>query len=132
VSDRNRRPVRKGWLILLVLAVASARAESGVMTDPTAPLLRTHDQQSASGFSVAELGQELLGLFSSYSLSSILIRGEERIAVINDERVRVGDEIGRVRVAAIETGSVVLEGDGSVRVLSLHEKSIKTPVKVSK
>ena len=117
--------------VLLLSAPGIYAAEAGLV-DPTSPLLQKWQEVSGSGLNATGLGQEILGLFSSYSLKSILIRDNERIAVVNDERLHIGDEIGRVRVAAIETRSVVLEGDGNVRVLTLHEQTIKTRIQANK
>ena len=120
--------IKASLLLAAVVIQPGIHAGEEALNDPTAPLLKPWRESSRTGFSAAQLGQELLGLFSTYTLTSILIRGDERIAVINDERLHIGDELGRVRVAAIESGSVVLEGDGDVRVLNLHDQSIKTRI----
>jgi hypothetical protein len=121
-------------MLATVVSTSSALAASRddeLLVDPTVPLSiafstsdtdRNDDTDGSSLFG-------LFGAFTSYELGSILIRAEDRVAVINEERVRVGDKIGSAVVAAIEADHVSLNVDGEIQTLPLYENSIKTPVK---
>jgi hypothetical protein len=64
--------------------------------------------------------------FNNYEVSSILIRENLRIAVINSQRVREGEIVGNARVVSIGQNSVTIDLDGEARVLNLHGASIKS------
>jgi hypothetical protein len=125
----------RGLLMLAALvstgsALAASRDDE-LLVDPTVPLSIAFGSSGADS-SDDSGGSSFFGLFeafTSYELSSILIRAEDRIAVINEERVRVGDKIGSAVVAAIEADHVALNVDGEIQTLALYENSIKTPVK---
>jgi hypothetical protein len=113
-------------LSALVAYHASAAVDDESLIDPTRPLMFVPVSAEGEG--------NLFGLFdevlaSNYELSSILIRSSSRIAVINDERVRVDDRIGSATVAAIESDHVVLNVSGEMQTLKLYPNSIKTLVK---
>lgn len=87
------------------------------LRDPTAPLYPAGREDSAG---------EQAGLpTGSLRLSSILIRPNQRIAVINGRQLSVGDQVGSARVVSIETDVVTVESAGSRRQLRLHANSIK-------
>jgi hypothetical protein len=120
-------------LLLLSATLASmawsATMDDELLIDPTQPLgmiFRSSDSDSSGedGF-----GLGLFDVFTSYELSSVLIRSGYRVAIINDERVRVGDRVGSAVVTSIESDHVTLNVDGEVRTLALYENSIKTRVK---
>ncbi len=52
--------------------------------------------------------ESLLRLAADYRVSSIIIRGDKRIAVVNDERVEEGSEIDGAVVASIDREGVTL------------------------
>jgi len=54
-----------------------------------------------------------------YKLSTILITGSNRLAVINDRIYAVGDEIGKEKVSDITLDHVVLTGDFGERLLEV-------------
>lgn len=121
--------------------VFGATQNDEVLVDPTLPLAVVMDASGegeegaeagvAAGFSLGfpGAGGLLSGMFTSYELSSVLIRGDSRIAVINEQRVRVGDSVGNARVTAIEPDKVSLNVDGQIQTLELYGNSIKTLVK---
>lgn len=100
----------------LVLAVnaAAALVDGEELIDPTAPFLL--DMENTGTQPVANV----FARFNNYDVSSILIRENLRIAVINSQRVREGEFIGNARVVSIEEGEVTIDLDGQTRVLSLH------------
>ena len=78
------------------------------LIDPTEPL-----QLSLKGVDSESLGlrvnlDSLLRLAADYRVSSIIIRGDKRIAVVNDERVEEGSEIDGAVVASIDREGVTL------------------------
>lgn len=120
--------------VLLSAAVSSgsysATMDDELTIDPTRPLSGYLDESATVDGSDESGGLfELFGAFNSYELSSVLIRSGDRIAVINNEQVRVGDEIGAAVVASIESDHVTLNIDGDITTVPLFEGSIKTLVK---
>jgi hypothetical protein len=114
----------------LACGAYGATTNDELLVDPTVPLglaiaVSDGDDEDSGGGSPFDL----LGIFTSYELSSILIRAEDRLAVINDERVRVGDSIGSARVASIEADRVTLNVNGKIETLERYGNSIKTRVK---
>jgi hypothetical protein len=109
---------------LLSTVVRAASLDDELLVDPTAPLFADAAPVTAGG----NLLPVLAG-FVRYELSSILIREEDRVAVVNAQRVRVGDSIGSARVTAINPGSVTIRVDGEQQTLQLYRDSIKTLVK---
>lgn len=112
----------------LSTAAASATMDDELSVDPTVPLARIYAGNTAAAGAEGD-GFNLAEIFSTYALSSVLIRAEDRVAVINGQRVRVGDRIGGAVVAAIETDQVTLNVDGEMRTLQLYENSIRTRAK---
>lgn len=106
---------------------AATTQDDELLVDPTVPLSLTY---------APEAGEEGGGLFgflntvtTSYTLNSVLIRPGDRFAVINGERVRIGDSVGAARVTQIESDHVVLNVNGRIDRLELYGASIKTLVK---
>ena len=110
--------------VLVVYAVHAAPADDEDLVDPTQPLV----------FGVPAAQQEDKGSFfkdlqtamQTYELNSVLIRSKDRIAVINKQRVRVGDMVGEAKVVNIEANSVTIEVNGISRELRLYNGSVKT------
>lgn len=103
--------------VLLLTGLATVQAQTGTfLVDPTAPL-----QVAPAGTAAA--GQTGTG---SFELSSILIRGDDRIAVINSSRVRVGDTLGLALVQQIEPDAVVLNVAGESRRIRLYGSSVRS------
>ena len=98
----------------LAVNAAAALVDGEELIDPTAPFLldmgNTGNQPIANVFA----------RFNNFDVSSILIRENLRIAVINSQRVREGEFIGNARVVSIEAGEVTIDLDGQTRVLTLH------------
>jgi hypothetical protein len=133
VFNRGRR-YSAHIVIALSVAVAAHNARAAEideeLVDPTRPLVLpvvqgADDDDEGGGFGFGLFDE----VFTTYELSSVLIRGDVRIAVINGERVRVGEKVGSARVTAIESDSVRLNVDGNIQTLELYKNSIKTLVK---
>lgn len=108
-------------LTTMPIFAQEAGFDEEVLSDPTAPLNYTAPSAAASGSFF-----DGLVTVNSYKLNSVLIRAQDRIAIINELRVRVGDSVGKAKVMKIESGSVEIKVDGETRVLQLYENTVKT------
>lgn len=108
----------------LVLAATCHGAEDlAGLVDPTAPINVSIALEDVG--SVDTDGAALPG-YESYTLNSVLIRSADRIAVVNNQRVRVGDRVGAAIVSSIDAEGVLLDIDGELKVLSLFGEPVKT------
>lgn len=122
---------RKSYKLLasataLVLAVACQAAEElDGLVDPTAPI-----NVSIALEDVGSVESDVFGfvrpLFESYTLNSVLIRSNDRIAVVNNQRVRVGEKVGAATVKRIDAKGVLLDVNGEPLSLSLYGEPVKT------
>lgn len=101
-------------------ASAQIGAEEEVLRDPTAPLFSTAGSQPQAN---------LFSLVSSYKVTSILLRPNMKVAVINSRQVREGDIIGNAQVVKIDKNTVTLQVAGEDQVLELYGRSVKTLTK---
>lgn len=112
-------------LAALPCAILAASDDTQALPDPTRPVLYDFNAAAASG--------GLLGSFfataPTYTLGSVLIREQTRIAVINGKRVQVGDSVDGARVRRIEPDGVVLDQNGEQITLARYARPIKTLVK---
>ena len=67
-----------------------------------------------------------------YKLSTILVSGTKRLAVINDRVYAVGDEIGAEKIAAITLDHVELTGAYGDRLLEVTQPQTKVKVENSR
>ena len=95
------------------------------LVDPTMPL---NWSPSGSDADAAAMDGQLLSGVVSYKLNSVLIRNNDRLAVVNDQRVRVGDRVGTARVAVIDNDGVIIEINGETRSLALFGEPVKVLV----
>ncbi len=111
--------------VLLLAALPVLADDLEGLVDPTAPL---NMSMALSGVDSADLGSMQLPLFERYELNSVLIRENDRIAVVNGQRLRVGDAVASARVSRIDQDGVILEINGEPRVLALFGEPVKTLV----
>ncbi|HEY0961427.1 MAG TPA: hypothetical protein VGE69_03640 [Pseudomonadales bacterium] len=133
MSDLVRSPdsiITLACSVLLACSVHAATQDDELLVDPTVPLTPAvaSDATSSSDDS-GILG--LFGVLTSYELSSVLIRENDRIAVINGQRVRVGESVSGARVTVIEPDHVNLNVNGTIQRVELYRNSIKTLSKVT-
>jgi hypothetical protein len=131
--------IKRALVLMLVFGAGSALGatqDDQLRVDPTMPLgmvFNAGDAESVAGADgesgIFDIFGDISGAFTNYELSSVLVRAGDRIAVINEERVRVGDKVGSAVVASIDVDQVILDVDGEPLTLKLYESSIKTPVK---
>jgi hypothetical protein len=93
-------------LAALLASAADNRFEG--LVDPTLPL-----QLSLKGVSSESLGlrvntEVVQRLAGGYRVSSILIRGKDPVAFVNDQQVSIGSEIDGAVVASIDREGVTL------------------------
>ena len=91
------------------------------LADPTRPFTLSNTSDSS-------LVQELIRnvVPASYDLSFIRASGSAPMAVINQQRVTVGDIIGGAEVIAIDRSGVTLLVGEEERRISLYDVSVKT------
>jgi hypothetical protein len=71
---------------------------------------------------------EHVGHGPEYKLSTILISGSNRLAVINDRVYAVGDEIGKEKISTITLDHVVLTGAYGERLLEVPQPHTQVTV----
>ncbi|MFT5321217.1 MAG: hypothetical protein ACI934_001365 [Pseudohongiellaceae bacterium] len=105
----------------MVSVKANAELVNGEeMVDPTAPFfLRANGDAAIANTS-------LITTFDNYEVSSILIRSNLKMAIINSQRVSEGDRVGNAEVVNIESNVVTINLDGELKELKLHGGSVKT------
>ncbi|WP_181918281.1 MULTISPECIES: general secretion pathway protein GspB [unclassified Wenzhouxiangella] len=96
--------MRLTWIALLMMLPALALAQ-GELRDPTRP--PTQAEIEAWFGNGPASGQR-----SPFRLQSILLAPDRRIAVIDGQRLRLGESVDNAEVKAIEPGRVVLERNG--------------------
>lgn len=111
------------WALLAAFGAGPALAADDLagLVDPTAPInliVSLADQDSGV----------VTPMFEIYRLNSVLIRDNDRIAVVNGQRARIGDMVGSARVSRIDNAGVVLVVNGESRELTLYGESVKTLV----
>jgi MSHA biogenesis protein MshK len=92
-----------------------AQADTGTMRDPTMPIGKSVSVNSNNSAVVV------------LQLNSILISQQRRLAVINGQSLRQGDDIKGTgfRVTAIDAHSVRVQSNQTTRVLSLVNTKVK-------
>ncbi len=93
------------------------------LVDPTAPINMSIALEDVGSVGI---GDAAMPGFASYTLNSVLIRSADRIAVVNNQRVRVGDRVGAAIVNSIDAEGVLLDIDGELTPLSLFGEPVKT------
>lgn len=103
------------FMFLCILFGSLVQADTGILRDPTLPI----------GKSVAINSDKSAVVV--LRLNSILISQQRRLAVINGQSLRQGDEIKGTgfRVIAIDAHSVRVQSNQATRVLSLVNTKVK-------
>jgi len=111
-------PNLRGQVVAMVLAgiVISATALAAPLDDPTRP-------PGAQSAEVQKAARKPL----RWTLSSTLVSGGRRTAVINDRVVAVGEKVSGARVVEILPSKVRLRRHGSDITLVLLKQNVKRP-----
>lgn len=110
---------------LLVSAQTAAEVIDGEeLVDPTVPLAELLIENE--GIDLSTLFQNIVP--SSFDLSFIRASNINPMAVINDQRVTVGDFIGGATVTKISRSSVTLLIQDEERIIGLYDTSVKSAV----
>jgi len=108
----------------LASAVATAEVIDGEeLVDPTRPLMMAAARDDLDS-SVSEMIRNVVP--SSYDVSFVRASSASPIAVINEQRVTIGDQIGGATVIAIDRSGVTLSINDEERRISVFDTSIKT------
>lgn len=124
-SLRNIKATAASLLLGLSSSVACADLIDGEeLVDPTRPLIMAVSLGQSNTDVMAMIRNVLP---TSFDVSFIRASGSSPMAVVNSERVTIGDSIGGASVVAIDRSSVTLSINGEERRVSLYGDSIKTP-----
>jgi hypothetical protein len=96
--------------------------------DPFYSPYQTAEKTSTAPEKVARARPQRVSSGPEYKLSTILISGSSRLAVINDRAYAEGDEIGKEKISVITLDHVVLTGAYGERFLNVPQP--KTQVNV--
>jgi len=117
------------WLLIVTLLVVAGYVIAtdqrfADLIDPTLPLQLSLEgiDSELLGSRVSEVVQKMTGTFK---VSSVLIRGEQSVAFLNNQRVSVGSQIDGVTVVKIDRDGVVLRRGIEEFRVNLHEGSAK-------
>jgi len=103
-----------GFVVMTVLASTALAASTEEknrfkgLIDPTEPLQLSLKGVDAESLGIRVNSDALLRLAADYRVSSIITRGDKRIAIVNDDRVEEGSEIDGAVVASIDREGVTL------------------------
>lgn len=92
---------------------AVAQNDAGLVRDPTAPFVA-----AGPGDTGAAQRQQAL------RLTAVLVSSQRRIAVINGEFFRIGDEVSGHLITAIEPGKVYLKSDQRELVMQVNASTV--------
>lgn len=93
------------------------------LVDPTRPFY-TELSGEPDVFVEEPSGDRVLG---SFDVSFVRIGSSSAMAIINSQRVAIGDEIGGATVVAIDRGGVTLMVDEQEQRVNLYPNNIKAP-----
>jgi hypothetical protein len=112
---------------LLVSAQALAEIIDGEeLVDPTVPLAEVLIENAGLGIDLSALYQNIVP--ENFNLSFTRASTTNSMAVINNQRVTVGDLIGGATVTKISRSSVTLLIHDEERVIGLYDTSVKSAV----
>jgi len=96
--------------------------------DPFYSLYQAAEETATPPEKVARPKPEGVKQGPQYKLSTILVSGTNRLAVINDRVYAVGDEIGRETISSITLDHVVLTGAYGERLLEVPQPQTQVTV----
>ena len=112
-----------GFLCLVTNAVAEV-IDGEEFIDPTRPLFFSVTGDAPSGVDVSALISNVIP--SSWDVSFLRASGSSPVAVVNNERVTIGDSVGGAEVVEIDRNSVTLLINNEERRISIFDTALKT------
>lgn len=124
-----RVSVHRLLLVLTLIIQAPALVLADIvdgeeLVDPTRPLFVSAGTSTEGSMAVMNMIRNVVP--TSWDVSFIRA-GSSPMAVVNSERVTIGDSIGGASVVAIDRSSVTLSINGEERRISMYGEGIKTP-----
>lgn len=107
----------KHFIAFAVFTLLAISVNADIQVDPMRPQWGTGSSASSTSTTANRTTPA-----RSFTLQSILIIDQQKSAVINQQRVNLGDSIQGARVVAIEPKQVVINVQGKDRVLSLYTR----------
>lgn len=114
-----------GLLVQMPALVFADQIDGEELVDPTRPLFFSMAPEGEGSSAVMNMIRNVLP--SSFEVSFIRASSTSPMAVVNSERVTIGDSIGGASVVAIDRSSVTLSVNGEERRISLYGDSVKSP-----
>lgn len=114
-----------GMLMQATALVNADQIDGEELVDPTRPLFFSRVGSGEASVEVMNMIRNVLP--SSFEVSFIRASSTSPMAVVNSERVTIGDSIGGASVVAIDRSSVTLSVNGEERRISLYGDSVKSP-----
>lgn len=118
-------------LVLIIVSLAACNVHAEIidgedLIDPTRPLFLVDG--ASDDDVISNLVRTVIP--ASYDVSFIRASSTSPMAIINNERVSIGDLIGGAEVTAIDRNSVTLMINGAERVVNINSVSIKSAVTI--
>jgi len=118
MARARRRPTSVRCIALGAAAWLIQATDAGAAADPTAPPVGWSAAPAPTAAQQPTTPMAVMPAAAS-GASLALVGTGRRVAVVNGQLVRQGDMIEGYRVIAVRTGSIVLQGGGGTRTLSL-------------
>ena len=99
------------------------------LIDPTRPLVVERDEPEEGAVVDSLLDRFRAAVPTEFEVSFVRAGSVSPMAIVNDQRVTIGDVISGATVVAIDRNSVTMEVDGLQLEVSLFGNSVKSPVR---
>ena len=108
---------------LLLLGALAEGDELEALKDPTQPL-RGSVKQITSGDSGVLL-DTFLEAFGAYTVGSILVSPNRKMAIVNGQQVQVGSEVDGAKVVSIDRDNVTLVINNETQQIFMNDGTLK-------
>lgn len=116
---------------VLSACVATAAAADVIdgeeLIDPTRPLLVEQAVVEEDSGSLMDMFRAAAS--TEFEVTFVRASSSSPMAIVNDQRVTIGDVISGATVVAIDRNSVTMEVEGLRQEISLYSTSVKSPVR---
>ncbi len=104
-------------IIFAIIMALSLSIQAQTVNDPMRPPGQYSSLSQSNGQTVKP----------AFDLQSTIVSPTKRLAVIDGQRLRIGDVVGQAKIVSITPGIVRLRGSNGDTVLRLNTLSIKKP-----